>query len=77
MDHIFEPQTGMSMAFEDMRRENAFESVEYKDKLKGRDITDDGENLLLKRRILEVHSFLSLNTVYKSNSDGKIRIRVL
>jgi hypothetical protein len=58
MDHICEPQTGLSMAFPYMRRENLFGLVPYKDKLKGRDVTDDGENLLLRQRILEVHDFL-------------------
>jgi hypothetical protein len=56
MDHICEPQTGLSMAFDDMGRENLFGSVPYEDQLRGRDIKDYGENLLLKRQLLEVHN---------------------
>jgi hypothetical protein len=59
MDHICEPQTGLSMAFPDMRRENLFELVPYEEQLKGRDITDNGENILLKQQLLEVHNSLS------------------
>jgi hypothetical protein len=56
MDHICEPQTGLSMAFPNMRRENLFGLVPYEKQLTGRVIKDDGENLLLKRELLEVHN---------------------
>jgi hypothetical protein len=59
MDHICEPQTGLSMAFPEMRRENLFELMPYEEQLTDRDIKDDGENLLLKRQLLEVHNSLS------------------
>jgi hypothetical protein len=64
MDHICEPQTGLSMAFDDMKRENLFGLVPYSEQLQGRDIKDDGENFnLIKREILEVHNFFLLKTV--------------
>jgi hypothetical protein len=69
MDHICEPQTGLSMAFDDMKRENLFGLVPYNDQLQGRDrdIKDDGENFNLKREILEVNNSFFLKLLHEYN----------